>query len=225
MPKNIMMFLVVSLISCNSFQNKSNGLTLNNIDTFVNSDTIAQLKIDSFEWAEVKNSQKILIKMPYADSNNFMHTVLYPCKKCELRKEVACSLILASEIAYNLGFKLLIYDCYRPYSIQVKMYNLINNDQYVAKPGKGSNHNKGCAVDLSLITLKGEELDMGCLFDDFSEKAHYSSSEITKLQANNRKILRDIMGQSGFKPYDKEWWHFNYSNTDFQVSDHSFICE
>lgn len=177
-------------------------------------------------WREIDfDSTSMINRMAYADTANFMHQKIYPCARCFLRPEVAEALEKAGEIAQDKGLKLIIYDCYRPYGFQRKMYEIVNNPKYVAKPGKGSNHNRGAAVDLALANEDGALLDMGNDFDDFSELSHYNNLEISPEAKKNRKTLRSIMKKAGFSPYDNEWWHFDYRKKIYPVSGFIWNCE
>jgi len=177
-------------------------------------------------WKEINfDSLAIINKMAYADTANFMHEKLYPCARCFFRPEVAKALEKANERAQNKGYKLVIYDCYRPYGIQVKMFKLVNNPMYVAKPGKGSYHNRGAAVDLTLADENGNILDMGGAFDDFSSISHYANDSISKTAKKNRKLLRSIMVKAGFSPYESEWWHFNYLQKSFATAGFQWDCK
>lgn len=220
MLKHIMMCLVVSAVACSQNQSQSNTKQ-------ADKDSIKS-KLEPKEctsnWVQVNESDSIGLLLPYADSNNFTHTKLYTCKECQLRLIVAEALLKASGKAQAKGYKLEIYDCYRPYSVQVKMFELIGDERFVAKPGKGSNHNKGCAVDLSL-SKNGKLLDMGSSFDAFGESSSVGYSKLNIQQRQNRQLLQSIMTESGFVIYEHEWWHFNFKDTDFETSDHSFNCK
>mgnify|MGYP003754621257 CR=1 FL=1 len=227
MHQNIMMSLVVVsiLISCQPNQSKT-SLTKNiQRDSISEVDILKQDTI-STKWTTIDfKKQHLLNKMVYADTANFMHQKVYPCAVCLLRPEVADALVNASAIAQQQRLQLVIYDCYRPKSLQQKMYDIVQNPKYVALPSKGSNHNKGCAIDVGLADSSGKELDLGTAFDDFSEKAYYASDLISDKSKNNRKILREIMQKAGFKPYNNEWWHFNFSNCNYPVSDDTWPCQ
>lgn len=132
---------------------------------------------DTIPWEFVEIEFKnlgIIDKMAYATDSNFLHLKVYPCARAFLRVEPYAALIRANEIARKKGIKLVLFDAYRPISIQRKMYDIIQNPDYVAHPDKGSKHNRGSAIDISLAD-KNVIMDMGTEFDDFSEKAHYSS--------------------------------------------------
>lgn len=176
-------------------------------------------------WAEVDfETSGMLNRMAYADTANFMHTKIYPCARCFLRPEVAEALSIANDIAKDKDLKLVIYDCYRPYSFQKVMYEIVNDPRYVAPPGKGSNHNRGAAVDLALADENGELLDMGGAFDDFSDISHYGSDKVSDMGRKNRKILRKIMMRAGFTPLESEWWHFDYRKKRYPNAGFKWDC-
>lgn len=178
------------------------------------------------EWAEVNfEAQGIQNKMAYADTTNFMHQKIYPCARCFLRPEVADALEEANQIAKDKGYTLVIYDCYRPYGYQKVMYDIVNDPRYVAPPGKGSNHNRGRAIDLSLADENGNLLDMGTPFDDFSAKSHYEVKGLSREARRNRKALHTIMKRAGFTPYNNEWWHFDYKKQNYETSDFRWDCK
>lgn len=180
---------------------------------------------DSTGWAEIKmDTLGMINKMAYADTANFMKQKIYPCARCFLRPEAAAALEKANKFAKARNLKLVIFDCYRPYGFQQKMYEIVNNPKYVAPPGKGSNHNRGAAVDVSLADSEGSLLDMGNAFDDFSELSHFISPNITEKAQANRKLLRDIMEEAGFMAYDNEWWHFDYKKKQYETSDFRWEC-
>ena len=170
-------------------------------------------------FAEVQfDSLAMINKMAYADTANFMHQKVYPCARCFLRPDVATALEVANKIAKDKGYTIVIYDCYRPISIQYKMYEIVKNPEWVAKPAKGSNHNRGAAIDLSLADENGNLLDMGGAFDEFSEVSHYSYADISAEAKKNRKLLRTIMLRAGFLAYESEWWHFDYKKKRYPAS-------
>lgn len=185
------------------------------------------MKPDSVKpsFSEIKfDSLHIQNRMAYADTANFMHAKIYPCARCFLRPEVAEALEQAVEIAKGKGYILVIYDCYRPYPFQQKMYDIVNNPKYVAPPGKGSNHNRGAAVDISLADKNGQLLDMGGDFDDFSQISHYAAKGLTRRARKNRRLLRHIMEKSGFTAYNNEWWHFDYKKQRYDTSSFIWGC-
>ncbi|MBU2508520.1 MAG: M15 family metallopeptidase, partial [Bacteroidetes bacterium] len=103
-----------------------------------------------------------------------------------------------------------IFDGYRPLSVQKIMWEVFPDDRYVANPATGSMHNRGAAVDITLIDSLETDLDMGTEYDDFTKKAHYECSELSAEVKANRKLLRDVMIKFGFEPIETEWWHFDF---------------
>jgi len=110
------------------------------------------------------------------------------------------------------GLGLKIYDAYRPYSVTVKFYEVTPDTNFVADPRKGSKHNRGCAIDLSIIDLKtGKELDMPTAFDSFSKKASANYANLPPQQIANRELLKTVMQAHGFKVLPTEWWHYDFT--------------
>jgi D-alanyl-D-alanine dipeptidase len=172
------------------------------------------------------DSLGIINELKYATEDNFLKQKIYPCAECYLRVEAARALLKINSEANLLGYRLVVFDCYRPYSAQVKMFSIMPDDRYVADPKKGaSNHNKGIALDISISSKRGELLDMGSAFDEFSEKSHYSYSNISKNAKKNRKTLKELMVNGGFEPYENEWWHFSFKNKKYEISDFSWSCD
>lgn len=150
--------------------------------------------------------------MKYATEDNFLHAKVYDCASCFLRFKTVRALIAANDKFIKKGYKIKLFDCYRPLDIQKKMWELVPNPKYVANPIKGSIHNRGGAVDLTLVTLEGKELDMGTAFDFFGEEASHGYPFSDKKIIDNRKMLKKIMLQNGFKAFDSEWWHYNLAS-------------
>jgi D-alanyl-D-alanine dipeptidase len=168
----------------------------------------------------------VVYDLRYATHNNFTGQPLYPrsTRVCFLRLPAAKSLQLVLHKLASKGLGLKIYDAYRPYSVTVKFWELIKDERYVAHPAKGSGHNRGTAVDLTIIDLRTKrELDMGTGYDDFSEKAHHSYTQLSKEVAENRKLLRTLMTEAGFVIFETEWWHYSLPDaTRFDLLDLSF---
>jgi D-alanyl-D-alanine dipeptidase len=147
----------------------------------------------------------------YATSNNFMHTPLYPAARVFLRAPVALALHDVQRDLAARGLGLKIFDGYRPYSVTVRMWEPIKNPDFVADPAKGSRHNRGAAVDLTLIDLKtGAELAMPTPYDDFTPRARRDFNDLPAEVIANRATLREAMTRHGFDPLPSEWWHFDY---------------
>lgn len=163
----------------------------------------------------------------YAGSNNFLKVAFYDCAACYLRPEVAKALKEANLYFNELGYKILLYDCYRPVSAQKKMWAAYPNPQYVANPyTKGSVHNRGAAVDLSLVKLDGGPVDMGTVHDYFGKEAHIDNTSLPEAVLKNRAMLQKGMRQFGFNTIRTEWWHFNFKkNYSFPIIDFDFDCD
>jgi len=152
----------------------------------------------------------------YATSNNFTHKILYRKPKAYLRLAAALALQAVANNLKTKGLGLLIYDAYRPYSVTKAMWQIVPDDRYAANPAKGSGHNRGIAVDLTLYNLKtGLPLPMPTLFDDFTEKAHHNYMQLDSVVLANRQLLKTAMEQQGFKALDTEWWHYYLPNAAY----------
>lgn len=147
--------------------------------------------------------------MRYATENNFLKAKVYECAECYTRVKTVKALLAANAEFRTKGVKIKFYDCYRPNSVQYKMWEIVPNPQYVANPVKGSIHNKGGAVDITLVTLDDEELDMGTDFDFFGKRAYHDNFDLPKVIIDNRKLLKETMEKHGFWSTRTEWWHYN----------------
>ncbi len=153
----------------------------------------------------------IVIDLKYCGTDNFMKQRLYPSglSTTYLRQPAANALQKVQEALNTKGMGLKIWDAYRPYSVTEKMWEPVKDDRYAANPQYGSGHNRGIAVDLTIINLNtGQELDMGTGFDHFSDTAHSNFKDLSPTVLSNRKLLKDLMEENGFKVLDTEWWHF-----------------
>ncbi|MEQ1554357.1 MAG: M15 family metallopeptidase [Ferruginibacter sp.] len=176
---------------------------------------------------DVKNLiPSIILDLKYATQNNFTGINLYGnCTHTYMRTNPAHSLYKIQQFLKEKGLGLKIFDAYRPYSVTKKMWNLIQDERYVANPKNGSGHNKGISVDLTLIDLStGTELDMGTAFDNFTDSAHHAfTNNFSKNIIENRKLLKTTMEQFGFKALETEWWHYAWiSEEKYEVLDLSF---
>lgn len=171
-------------------------------------------------------SHDFVYDMRYATTNNFLKAKVYDCAECYTRVKTAKALLVANQEFIRLGYRIKFYDCYRPNSVQYKMWEIVPNPQYVANPVKGSIHNKGGAVDITLVTLDGEELDMGTDFDFFGQKAHHDYTQLSKNVLENRKLLKETMEKHGFWSIRTEWWHYNLSaGSNDKVANFKWQCE
>jgi len=147
----------------------------------------------------------------YATTDNFMHQKLYPVAKVFLRRPAAIALHDVERELAREGLGLKLFDGYRPYRVTVRMWKPIRNPDFVADPVKGSRHNRGAAVDLTLIDLRtGAELPMPTGYDAFTPKARQDFNDLPAEAISNRAKLRDVMTRHGFDPLPSEWWHFDF---------------
>lgn len=154
----------------------------------------------------------IVLDVRYATTNNFTKEKIYDLPKAYARKPVAIALKKAQEEFNKLGYGIKVYDGYRPYSATVKFYEVMKGDtMYVASPYKGSKHNRGCALDLTIVDLKTkEELKMPTEWDTASKESWADAPVSDPVVAKNRNTLISIMEKNGFKVYSAEWWHFDF---------------
>ena len=166
-----------------------------------------------------------VLSIRYATEDNFLKTKLYDCPNCFLRYIAAKDLVAAHKEAKQKGFRMKLYDCYRPHSVQVKMWNLMPVVGYVADPATGSRHNRGTAIDVSLIDSIGKEIEMGTKHDFFGKEAHTFYPYFSKKIRSNRLLLRKIMTNHNFSGINSEWWHFSHNvGHKYPVSDRRFDC-
>ncbi len=164
--------------------------------------------------------------MRYATDNNFLKAKMYDCAECYTRVKTAKALLKANKAFKKNGVKIKFYDCYRPNSVQYEMWKIVPNPQYVANPVKGSIHNKGGAVDITLVTLNGEELDMGTDFDFFGKKAYHDNLDLPQNILDNRKLLKETMEKHGFWSIRTEWWHYNLSTaSNDRIANFKWKCQ
>jgi D-alanyl-D-alanine dipeptidase len=167
----------------------------------------------------------IVYDLRYATRNNFTKKQLYKSgTESFMRLEPARGLQKVQQELKAKGYGLKIFDAYRPYSITKKMWDLIHDERYVANPAKGSGHNRGLAVDLTIISLASrEELNMGTSFDNFTDSAHHDFKNLPEKVLQNRTLLKQVMEKFGFKALDTEWWHYSWPNDkNYEVLDMSF---
>jgi D-alanyl-D-alanine dipeptidase len=164
------------------------------------------------EMVELKSlDPSFVYDLRYATNNNFMHRLMYPENTTItfLRKPVADSLHKALQELREKGVGIKIFDAYRPYAVTVKFWELVRDERYVANPARGSGHNRGTAVDLTLISLKDNtELNMGTGFDNFTDSAHHNFTAFPQDILANRILLRSTMEKYGFRAFGTEWWHY-----------------
>jgi zinc D-Ala-D-Ala dipeptidase len=151
----------------------------------------------------------------YATANNFLGRPVYAEARAFLQKPAALALVRVSKKLRKEGYGLLVFDGYRPWSVTKIFWDATPADkkEFVADPAKGSRHNRGCAVDLTLYELKtGRQVSMPGEYDEMSERSHINYAGGTPEQRRLRDLLRAAMEAEGFKPYEPEWWHYDFKD-------------
>jgi len=191
------------------------------INSFAQEDVITKEQIALIDVAKLNPS--IILDIRYATTNNFTGKIVYPEARCFLVSDAAYALDSVQKDLQKIGLGLKVFDGYRPLSVQKKFWEIMPDERYVADPKKGSRHNRGMAIDLTLVDSKGNELEMPSEYDDFSEKAHRDYVNTSEASMVNRKILEDVMVKYGFVPFATEWWHFDFKGwEDYGVMDVDF---
>lgn len=171
-------------------------------------------------------SSDFVYDMKYATEDNFLKAKVYDCAECYLRYKTVQALIKANEIFMEKGLRIKLFDCYRPLDIQKRMWTIVSNPEYVADPAKGSIHNRGGAVDITLVNKRGKELKMGTSFDFFGPEAGHNYEDLSQKVKDNRALLKKIMTENGFNSFDSEWWHYNLkSGLKDKLSNEKWECK
>ncbi|HEY9007090.1 MAG TPA: M15 family metallopeptidase [Ohtaekwangia sp.] len=166
----------------------------------------------------------IVLDIRYATTNNFTGEKIYDLAKAYARKPVAEALKRAQAELQKQGLGIKVYDAYRPYKATVRFYEVYKDTTYVASPYRGSRHNRGCAIDMTLINLKtGEELKMPTGYDSFQKEAWPSTPVKDPEARKNRALIIDVMRKQGFKVNGSEWWHYDFTGwKNYEVLDIDF---
>jgi len=168
-------------------------------------------------------NKNIILDIKYATKDNFLKEAVYPQARCYLVEEAALKIDSIQSELERQGLGLKIFDGYRPFSVTKKMWEILPDSRYVANPKNGSRHNRGAAVDLTLVDSAGTELEMPTKFDDFTEKAAHAYEDLPEQVIKNRRRLKDIMEKYGFSAIKSEWWHYDLKNYQkYPILDISF---
>ena len=164
---------------------------------------------------------EFIIDMVYATPGNFTGSAVYPSAQCYIDINTARRLIEAKNLAKKDGFRMKVWDAYRPVRAQQKFWDLVQDNEYIAYPTDmatlkefKNSHMNGQCVDVTLCDREGRELLMPSALDDFTKKARLDCPETTGEARKNAEYLRDIMVAAGFTPYSGEWWHFYDRKTE-----------
>ena len=156
-----------------------------------------------------------IIDLIYSSSDNFTGSIVYEFKECYIDINTAKRLIEAKNAAAKDGYRMKIWDAYRPVSAQHRFWDLLPDNNYVAYPPDmehmtefKNSHMNGQCVDLTLTDMDGNDIPMPSKFDEFSEKSRLDYKGTVGEERKNGEYLKKIMIDAGFSPYEGEWWHF-----------------
>jgi len=180
---------------------------------------------DTTAWVDIGLvDTTIVLDIKYATTDNFVKEKMYNCGRCFLRPTPAKLILQAHKKLQEQGYGLKLFDCYRPKPFQEKLWEKVPNASYVTPPWKGSMHNRGAAIDLTIVNEKGEELEMGTPYDFFGEQAHHTYTKHSAQIAANRKLLKELMESLDLKPIRTEWWHYSYQKEKYDISEMIWEC-
>lgn len=152
---------------------------------------------------------KVECDLVYATANNFTGRPVYGRAGCYLHADTAALLLTAVSLAAELGYRLRIFDAFRPAEAQWRLWEHLPDPTYLADPRRGSPHSMGAAIDLTLVdAASGEPLDMGTGFDDMRPLSWHASTAVPAAAQRNRALLLGVMTAAGFDFYRNEWWHY-----------------
>jgi len=183
-----------------------------------------EIDYDTTQWTELTVMDMVSIDIRYATANNFVKEPIYPCGRCFLKPDVAEALKRVNIGLMSKGYKLKMFDCYRPTPAQQKLWDKVPNPEYVARPSEGSMHSRGSAVDLTITDLDGKEIDMGTSYDFFGPEAHQDYTNLPEQILANRLILKNAMEAEGFQAIRTEWWHFSFGKGLPALEDWEWPC-
>lgn len=227
--KYILLLFPVFFLSCSTNKlivdnENCNSTSINN--AVIHSTELNPL-IDDTTYVNLKSySKDFVYNLKYATTDNFLKTKVYDCAACYLRLKTVKALIRANVSFMKLGYRIKVFDCYRPLDVQKLMWQILPNSNYVANPSNGSIHNRGGAVDITLVNTKGTELDMGTVFDYFGVQASHDYTQFSEIIIKNRLLLKSIMVENNFIFYNSEWWHYNlYGSSSDMISNFKWKCD
>jgi len=163
----------------------------------------------------VRFDPRLVLDIRYATTNNFTGEQVYPQARAFLQRPAAEALKRANDHLHAQGYGIAVYDGYRPWSVTKKFWDITPQEKkdFVADPASGSRHNRGCAVDITLVDLKtSQPVEMPTDYDEFTKRAYPTYSGGTEASRKHREILRAAMEAEDFLVYPYEWWHFDYKD-------------
>ena len=215
-------FTAIPVLSQDTILNKYGLWVINNVETYKRT---IETKPGKAMVSVADKIPTVILDLKYAGTDNFMHMKLYPELKTTFLRLDACNALSAVQAALrSKQLSIKIWDAYRPYTVTEQMWEPVKDDRYAADPKFGSGHNRGIAVDLTIVDLvTGKELDMGTGFDNFSDTAHQDFKNLPENILQNRSLLRSLMEKNGFRGLETEWWHFYLPDTkNYELLDLGF---
>lgn len=225
---SLLFFFIYLFVGCKSTESSLSNKKEILKNNYLTGNSFALHKgISDTSFVKVKNfSADFVFDIKYATDNNFLKQKVYDCDECYLRMKTIKNLIDANTEFMQKGYRIKLFDCYRPLDIQKKMWAIVPNIDYVADPKKGSIHNRGGAIDITLVDKEGNELDMGTPFDFFGIKASHNYKDLPNKILKNRNYLKEIMLKHHFKSFDSEWWHYNLDGSiKYPLANFKWKCD
>ncbi|APW40388.1 D-alanyl-D-alanine dipeptidase [Rhodoferax koreense] len=171
-------------------------------------------------------THQVQLHLAYATPDNVAGQRIYDRAVCLLHRDAEACLRRAVALAADAGYRLKIFDAFRPHEAQVRLWETAPDQAYVADPKIGSNHTRGTAVDLTLVDGQGAELDMGTGFDDMTTASHHFSDAVSPVAQANRLLLMKVMEDAGFVHLPHEWWHYALpANDRYPLIDSALLGE
>lgn len=161
------------------------------------------------------------IALAYATAENLTGRPIYRHARCYLHGDAAERLAGAVALARPLGYRLKIFDAFRPTEAQWVLWGALPDPAFIADPRRGSPHSRGVAVDLTLVEAGGQEVEMGTGFDAYTPLARHGNLEVSPAAQRNRAILLGLMSAAGWDFYANEWWHYQL----FHARDYPLIAD
>ena len=219
--------LIVLLLGCQSPKSveveEVVSRASNTLTTPKPNDILVSWDYDTTLWSEILPHENIVLDLRYATADNFLAERVYDCPRCFLAPEMAKAVIQLGQVLYARGYRLVLFDCYRPISVQKEMWAIKPNKNYVTPPEKGSMHNRGLAVDMGLADLDGNLLEMGSDFDEFAKESHWTFPHEPGIM-ERRNMLRQRAEEMGLLPIRTEWWHYSLRNVRRPISNFEWSC-
>jgi len=158
-----------------------------------------------------------VIDIRYATTNNFTGKVIYEDDEAYLRYGTLKKLKNVQDLLKKNGFKIVIWDAYRPVEAQYKLWEVCPDSRYVANPNNGySKHSRGNTIDIAIVNLDGGNVILPSEYDDFTKKADRDYNDVSEEARANAEMIERIMEKCGFEGYKAEWWHYT-DTTDYDI--------